>query len=61
MADQGHRVFASVYDRMNSAAEKGFLGPRRQALLAQLTGEVLDVGAGTGANLPLPDAGRPGS
>ena len=28
------------------------LGPRRTALLGDLTGRVLDVGAGTGANLP---------
>jgi SAM-dependent methyltransferase len=28
------------------------LGPRRERLLAGLTGDVLDVGAGTGVNLP---------
>ena len=47
-----HRVFAAVYDRMTGALEQGVLGERRAGLLADLTGEVLDVGAGTGANLP---------
>jgi ubiquinone/menaquinone biosynthesis C-methylase UbiE len=37
---------------MGGAAEREFLGPRRELLLGGLTGEVLDVGAGTGANLP---------
>jgi ubiquinone/menaquinone biosynthesis C-methylase UbiE len=49
---RSHRVFATCYDRMNAAAERTFLGRRRAALLGGLTGTVLDVGAGTGANLP---------
>jgi ubiquinone/menaquinone biosynthesis C-methylase UbiE len=52
MTAHGHRFFAAVYDRMTSPAEREFLGPRRERLLGGLTGEVLDVGAGTGANLP---------
>jgi ubiquinone/menaquinone biosynthesis C-methylase UbiE len=52
MASHGHRIFAAMYDRMNGPAEREFLGPRRERLLGGLTGEVLDVGAGTGANLP---------
>ena len=52
MAAHGHRFFAAGYDRMTSPAEREFLGPRRERLLGGLTGEVLDVGAGTGANLP---------
>jgi ubiquinone/menaquinone biosynthesis C-methylase UbiE len=47
-----HRVFAALYDRMTGPLERGVIGERRAALLADLTGEVLDVGAGTGANLP---------
>jgi len=47
-----HRVFAALYDRMTGPLEQGVLGERRARLLADLTGEVLDVGAGTGANLP---------
>ncbi len=49
---RAHRVFAAYYDRLNAAAERSFLGQRREALLHGLTGAVLDVGAGTGANLP---------
>ncbi|CAM2984229.1 class I SAM-dependent methyltransferase [Saccharomonospora xinjiangensis] len=49
---RAHRIFAACYDRMNGAAERSFLGRRREALLHNLTGSVLDVGAGTGANLP---------
>jgi len=51
MATRGHRLFAAVYDRITRPAERDFLGPRRERLLSELTGEVLDVGAGTGANL----------
>lgn len=46
-----HRLFAAVYDRMLAPLERDVLGARRQALLGSLTGEVLDVGAGTGVNL----------
>jgi ubiquinone/menaquinone biosynthesis C-methylase UbiE len=52
MKNQGHRLFAAVYDRMNATAERDIVGPWRERLLGELTGEVLDVGAGTGANLP---------
>lgn len=48
----GHRLFAAVYDTINSPVERQILGPRRAELVGELTGEVLDVGAGTGANLP---------
>ena len=47
-----HRVFAALYDRMTGPLEQGVLGARRSRLLADLAGQVLDVGAGTGANLP---------
>jgi ubiquinone/menaquinone biosynthesis C-methylase UbiE len=47
-----HRLFAATYDLMLSSMERRFLGRRRQELLAGLTGRVLDIGAGTGANLP---------
>jgi ubiquinone/menaquinone biosynthesis C-methylase UbiE len=48
----GHPVFAALYDRMNGAAEREIFAPLRARLLADLPGVVLDVGAGTGANLP---------
>ncbi len=52
MAQRGHRLFAAGYDRMTRSLERAWLGERRARLLTDLTGDVLDVGAGTGANLP---------
>ena len=49
---RGHRVHAALYDRMTGPLKEGVLGTRRSALLAGLPGEILDVGAETGANLP---------
>jgi SAM-dependent methyltransferase len=51
MAD--HRVFAAVYDRMCAPSEHAGLADRRRRLLAKAQGVVLEVGGGTGANLPL--------
>lgn len=48
----GHRLFAAFYDRLNAAAEKSWLGERRSRLLSEAHGEVLEIGGGTGANLP---------
>lgn len=45
------RLFAAVYDPVMASAERGRLGAKRHELLAGLHGDVLDVGAGTGANL----------
>lgn len=47
------RVFAAVYDRMSAASERDGLREHRIALLADATGDVLEVGGGTGANLPF--------
>jgi hypothetical protein len=47
-----HWVFAAAYDPMTRSLERAVLGERRARLLADLAGQVLDVGAGTGANLP---------
>ncbi len=56
----GHRVVAALYDRVTAAAERGWLGDRRRALLAGATGATLEIGAGTGANLAhLPAAADP--
>ena len=49
---KGHPLFAALYDRLNAAAEKGWQGERRSRLLSGVTGEVLEIGGGTGANLP---------
>lgn len=48
--EKGHRWFASRYDSMNRSMEKGFLSAMRREHLAGLTGDVLEIGAGTGAN-----------
>ena len=50
MAD--HRVFAALYDRMMAASEQAGLADRRRHLLAHARGDVLEIGVGTGANLP---------
>lgn len=51
MSQRGHPLFAAVYDVINRPLEAQLFGERRARLLADLTGTVLDVGAGTGANL----------
>lgn len=45
------RIFAATYDRMSAGSEKAGLGEHRRALLAGARGRVLEIGAGTGANL----------
>jgi len=51
------RFFALVYDRINQPAETAGLSLERQRLLAQATGETIEIGAGTGLNLAhYPDA-----
>jgi hypothetical protein len=51
------RVFAALYDRALKASEEGGLRAMRAELLAGASGRVLEIGAGTGANLGLyPDA-----
>ena len=47
-----HKIFAAGYDRIIASVEKKVLGRRRAELLGGLTGRVLDVGAGTGVNIP---------
>ena len=47
---RGHRWFAAIYDTMNRAEERGSMGRRRRDLLQDVRGEVLEIGAGTGAN-----------
>ena len=51
------RVFAAIYDRMMAGTERAGLAERRQRLLAQARGRVLEIGAGTGANLEHYPAG----
>jgi ubiquinone/menaquinone biosynthesis C-methylase UbiE len=44
-------IFAATYDRMSRRTEEAGLQALRQRLLAGATGCVLEIGAGTGANL----------
>lgn len=49
---RGHRWFAATYDVMIRPAERRLLSKVRPRLLIGLSGTVLEVGAGTGANFP---------
>jgi ubiquinone/menaquinone biosynthesis C-methylase UbiE len=46
-------MFAAGYDRVMAGPEKATLARHRQALIPQARGRVLEVGGGTGANLPF--------
>lgn len=50
--DDRSRRFAARYDDSYAGAERSFLGDLRRSLIAQLSGHVLEIGAGTGANVP---------
>jgi ubiquinone/menaquinone biosynthesis C-methylase UbiE len=45
------RVFAALYDRLLAPSERGWLGEQRRHLVGQASGQVLEIGGGTGANL----------
>jgi ubiquinone/menaquinone biosynthesis C-methylase UbiE len=47
------RLFAMSYDRQMAKTEKAGLNAHRQRLLAGASGRVLEIGAGTGLNLPI--------
>ena len=49
----GGWLFACVYDRMSAGVEAAGLRAHRERLLASARGRVLEIGAGTGANLPF--------
>ena len=46
-------LFAAAYDAMIKAVEEAGLAAHRQRLLAHAAGRVIEIGAGTGANLQL--------
>lgn len=46
------RGFAALYDWVTNAKERLEFGPIRRRLLQDVSGDVLDIGAGTGANIP---------
>ena len=45
------RIFAGIYDHVMAKTEQAGLGAHRRALLAAASGDVLEIGAGTGTNL----------
>ena len=53
------KLFALTYDRQMAKTEKAQLGALRRSLLTAASGDVLEIGGGTGANLPFyrPEAG----
>jgi len=46
-------IFAAGYDHIMSGAEKATLRRHREALIPHAGGRVLEIGGGTGANLPF--------
>jgi hypothetical protein len=46
-------LLALTYDHQLKKSEQAGLGDLRQRLLAQASGDVLEIGGGTGANLPF--------
>jgi ubiquinone/menaquinone biosynthesis C-methylase UbiE len=46
------KLFALTYDRQMAKVEKATLRALRESLLAAASGDVLEIGGGTGANLP---------
>jgi ubiquinone/menaquinone biosynthesis C-methylase UbiE len=47
------RIFALMYDRQMARAEKAGLRTMREQLLAGASGDVIEIGGGTGLNLPF--------
>jgi ubiquinone/menaquinone biosynthesis C-methylase UbiE len=48
----GERIFARTYDRFSANAEKACFSAHRRSLVAGVQGDVIEIGGGTGANLP---------
>lgn len=49
---RSHPIYAKYYDRLNTQADATWLGEVRRSFGARAEGTVLEIGAGTGANLP---------
>ena len=47
-----HPIFSSIYRHLQAPNERTWLGPCRARLLSEVTGSVLEIGAGDGASLP---------
>src|SRR5215469_8750367 len=50
-------LMAPAWDRMSLKSEEAGLSAMRQGLVSEASGDVLEIGAGTGANLPHYDDG----
>jgi ubiquinone/menaquinone biosynthesis C-methylase UbiE len=48
----GERFFAWTYDRFTAKVENACLSAHRQTLIGGVQGDVIEIGGGTGANLP---------
>lgn len=59
MGSPYERVFASAYDAFLAGGERAGMRELRREVLADVEGPVLEIGAGTGLNLPLYPAGVP--
>ncbi|HZP43641.1 MAG TPA: class I SAM-dependent methyltransferase [Candidatus Binatia bacterium] len=51
-APGGHPWFAAVYDSLMAAGERRFMAAEREAVVGGARGRVLEIGCGTGLNLP---------
>ncbi|MCF2526161.1 class I SAM-dependent methyltransferase [Yinghuangia soli] len=49
---RGHWIFAAFYRRLCDVTDRAGFAKVRASLLADATGDVLEIGAGTGGNLP---------
>jgi ubiquinone/menaquinone biosynthesis C-methylase UbiE len=47
------RVFSAGYDKFMAGPERAVLRGHREALIGRTSGRVLEIGGGTGANLPF--------
>jgi len=54
-------VFAEIFPQLSQAREAGGIATRRKNLLAGLTGQVIEIGAGAGASLGHYPPRSPGS
>jgi len=52
LESRGGRLFARYYDTITARAEEKWGRPLRTLMFGELTGDILEVGAGSGANLP---------
>ncbi|HVF33346.1 MAG TPA: class I SAM-dependent methyltransferase [Acidimicrobiales bacterium] len=52
MSTTDHPIHAFLYDPVMGLLDRAGLGDRRRRLLAEARGEVVEVGGGTGRNLP---------